>query len=67
MGGPFFNKRENQRHREEQEKARQLEEMRGMRGSRGGWGQPTKMKDHRTNQPHEVNIFSQKPDYIIPQ
>ena len=43
MGGPFFNKRENQRHRQEQEQIRMQEEMRGMRGG-GGWGPAAKMQ-----------------------
>ena len=43
MGGPFFNKRENQRHRQEQEQIRMQEEMRGMRGG-GCWGPAAKMQ-----------------------
>lgn len=52
MGGPFFNKRENQRLRQQQEQLRQQEEMRG--SMRGGRGTQLWHQQQRLNSTHVV-------------
>jgi hypothetical protein len=67
MGGPFFNKRENQRHRQEQEQIRMQEEMRGMRGG-SGWGPAAKMQPCGGQQSvHECDIISPQSEKIVPR
>lgn len=72
MGGPFFNKRENQKHKEQQLQARQQEDMRNMRG--GGRGMkarannPVDRSGSEQYTAHEVDVFKPtEPDQIMPR